>query len=293
MPKTRHRRSWNDTPVETLAHKPAVFPESAQLSEAVAGLQDPQAHCLLVTGGDGRLSGVFTEGTVLRKVVGRGVKPDARLSDFMDTDVFTVRTGDTFAHAMDLMAREKISYLPVCDAAGRPTGVFSIRWLMDFLADHFIHRAGEGAGRGKTAQEEIWDDVVRLPMSFVLTSRGALNGVGLSPGQSLAEVEALFRENNHQAALVFEEGRIKGLLQLRDIPFKVLHRDPKAERMPVRDFMTRAPETILEDEHILDAIRKFASSQILVLSFRSGAKDGLVTAKGVLAYIHDHIHEDE
>src|SRR3954449_536279 len=59
-------------PVSSLVQGPAVTigPE-ATIQEAVEGLQEKHIGCVLVSGADGKLAGIFTERDLLNRVAGR------------------------------------------------------------------------------------------------------------------------------------------------------------------------------------------------------------------------------
>lgn len=277
--------------MESLAPEPIMLAEGKLLSEAISSLNNPKAYCLVVVGADSRLRGLFTEESVLQKILGRAIRPEEKIGAFMDQDIHTIEERAPFAKAIDLMGQKRLKYLPVCSSKGYPVGVFSVRWLMGFIAGHFS-RTG-GSLETDSEQEKIWKEVVNLPISFVLTAHGRMNCAKSSPNQCLGDVEKLFRETRQQASLVFDNGHLIGLIRLQDLPFNVLCRDRSAEKMLVRDFMTKPPLKACENDSIISAIRKLSDSGLPCMVFDAEDETGVVSAGDIVSYIYNHIHDDE
>ncbi len=272
--------------------KPFVVQAATPLGEAIATLQDPQAHCLLVADAGGTLRGVFTEEDVLNKILGRPLPAGLTVGDFTEKEAYSIGEEATVGEALDMMGEKRLKYLPVCNRKRHPVGVLSVRWLMDFIADAFPANGAIPSEPDGVLEKDL-TTVIRLPMSFVLTSQGHLDCLKLSHDEAIAAASLRFKGADHGAALVFEDGTLAGLLRVRDIPFKVLHRDHSAEHLPVMDFMTKVPESVRESETLQAAIHKIAKTGILFLVYSAGENYGLVSARDIVAYIYSHIHDDE
>jgi len=95
-----------------------------------------EAGALMVMEG-GRLVGVISERDYTRKIAlqGRNSK-EARVSDIMTRNVFTVAPGTGTRVCMALMSEKKIRHLPVVDGT-TVLGMISIRDILDdIIADH-------------------------------------------------------------------------------------------------------------------------------------------------------------
>jgi CBS domain-containing protein len=104
------------------------------VAEAVAEMNRNRIGCVVVID-DGRISGIFTERDVLRRVVGEGVDPrTARVADVMTRDVHTIGPDTTVEQTMQTFAERRCRHLPVIEA-GRLRGLISIgdisRWVAD------------------------------------------------------------------------------------------------------------------------------------------------------------------
>jgi CBS domain-containing protein len=101
-------------------------PEDA-LAEAARRMVARGVGAVLVLEGGG-LAGILTERDVLKAVAG-GLRPDARVHDWMTHHPETVEAGDEAGHAAALMIHGGFRHLPVLEG-GAVAGIVSIRDLM-------------------------------------------------------------------------------------------------------------------------------------------------------------------
>src|SRR4051812_7863178 len=83
-------------PVSSLVQGPAVTigPE-ATIQEAVECLQEKHIGCVLVSGADGKLAGIFTERDLLNRVAGRRLGwRNGRVADYIKRGPQALRPGD-------------------------------------------------------------------------------------------------------------------------------------------------------------------------------------------------------
>lgn len=82
---------------------------------------------VILTDGDGKLSGIFTDSDLARLLERRqDASLDSPISEVMTRNPLTVQTTATFADVIDVLSARKISELPVVDADGRPVGMIDI-----------------------------------------------------------------------------------------------------------------------------------------------------------------------
>src|SRR5262249_37066483 len=87
-------------------------------------------------------------------------------------------------------------------------------------------------------------------------------------------------------AVVVEDGKLIGILTERDLLNKVAGRELDLETLPVREVMTRGPETIGEKDPIRVIVNKMAVGEYRhVPIVREGRPVGIVSAKAVANYI--------
>jgi len=118
--------------------KPLIASENISLAEAIEKLHTLDVGLMALVDDNGKLTGVFTEGDVLRKVVGN--VPDlsaASIKDYMTTNVSTLKMDDTLAQAIHLMSIHKFRHILLVDDAQKPVGVLSSRRVAQYIQDNF------------------------------------------------------------------------------------------------------------------------------------------------------------
>jgi CBS domain-containing protein len=118
------------------------------------------------------------------------------VSQFMSTDLFTVRPGDVVDLATNVMEWEQIRHVPVEDEHGEIVGMITPRELLRLIAINSAARGGEAV-------------VVSSIMSPV--------AVTIAPDTTLLEAFAKMREHQTDCLLVVDEGRLVGMITGRDL----------------------------------------------------------------------------
>ena len=120
---------------------PETVAAGTPLARAVAQMQAKNVGYLLVTDGNGRLAGIFTERDILRKVVGQEVNLETTpVECVMTPNPSTLKSSEPIAQALHLMAVEPgYRYIPLVDDDGRPTGLISFRRIAHFIEDRGAH----------------------------------------------------------------------------------------------------------------------------------------------------------
>ena len=107
----------------------ACVPPGAPVLDALMAMTKAKAGSAVVTGPDGSLAGIFTDGDFRRNVSeGRDILHDP-VSKYMTHSPESIRDD---AYAVDLLRvfeRRRIDDLPVCDASGRVVGMVDIQDL--------------------------------------------------------------------------------------------------------------------------------------------------------------------
>lgn len=107
-------------------------PPDATVREAAQRMTEKDYGAILVTDEGGRIAGILTERDLMKRVVARGLDPDATpVSEAMTAGVKTVTVDDDVSGCLGLMAGGRFRHLPVVDEEGRPQGMLSQR---DFVA---------------------------------------------------------------------------------------------------------------------------------------------------------------
>ena len=103
------------------------------IRDAILAMNRGRVGCVLVVDGD-ILVGVFTERDVLTKVAGPGVDAgNTAIERVMTEDPETLTLDDGIAYALNKMSVGGFRHIPLVDAHNRPTGVVTMRNVVDYL----------------------------------------------------------------------------------------------------------------------------------------------------------------
>jgi CBS domain-containing protein len=128
---------FKDTLKDVLSNEGLAVDEQASLDEALRLMRERKQGCVLVTH-DGKLSGIFTERDVLMKIVGTRIDLDRTpIRPYMTREPQTLPNDASVAYALNKMVVEGFRHVPLVDAQGRPTGVVSMREVVEYVANSF------------------------------------------------------------------------------------------------------------------------------------------------------------
>jgi CBS domain-containing protein len=114
----------------------AAVPLDATVADAINKMLDHHVGAVAVVDAEFRVSGIFTERDVLRKLSLTRTDPhSAPVRDLMTTPVemASLRTG--LGEALSTMLQRHFRHLPVADDNGKLLGVLSIRNLLEWRVD--------------------------------------------------------------------------------------------------------------------------------------------------------------
>jgi CBS domain-containing protein len=134
-PQDRVQFDLMERVVGDLKPPPAVtVNHSAPLSQAVAAMVGGNVGTVVVVDDQGRLSGIFSERDLLRRVPDADARAGKRLvNDFMTPNPETVAPDDSLAYALQKMDVGGYRHLPVV-AEGAPVGMISVRDMVRHIA---------------------------------------------------------------------------------------------------------------------------------------------------------------
>ncbi|HVN64632.1 MAG TPA: CBS domain-containing protein [Candidatus Binataceae bacterium] len=114
---------------------PLIVPKTASIADAIR-LMQRERHASVLIVEDRRLIGVFTERDVLMKVAGCGIDIERTpVTACMTPDPITLPADASVAYALNKMVTEGFRHIPLVDSAGRPTGVVSMRQMIEYLGE--------------------------------------------------------------------------------------------------------------------------------------------------------------
>lgn len=125
-------------PISNAANQPAIVVDAATtLAEALSKMREAGRGAVLVVK-EGRLAGIFTERDVLLRVAGFPLDvATAPVGDHMTPNPQTLPADSSVAFALNKMVVQGYRHIPLVDEQGHPTGMVSMRDLIDYLCDFF------------------------------------------------------------------------------------------------------------------------------------------------------------
>ena len=117
-------------------HNLAVLPESVRVAEAIRPSgENRRAGAILLVDGEGRLSGIFTDGD-LRRLLNRdgaaGLERPVR--EVMPRSPAHLTVESQVRDAVAVVRERRLDEIPVVDAAGRPVGLLDVQDLVTLKA---------------------------------------------------------------------------------------------------------------------------------------------------------------
>jgi len=122
-----------------------VAPEVKTVREVFVTQSVPgrRTGAIMLVDRDGRLTGIFTDSDLARLFEHRRDRDlDSPVRSMMTADPLSIRVGSRMLDAVAIMARHKISELPVVDADGRPVGLIDVTDVVGMLPKQVPERAG-------------------------------------------------------------------------------------------------------------------------------------------------------
>jgi signal-transduction protein with cAMP-binding, CBS, and nucleotidyltransferase domain len=120
------------------------------VAAAIAEMAATRSSSAIVVDPAGRVSGIFTERDVTRRVALGGIG-DVRVDSVATKPVHTVTADDYLFRAVARMRRLNLRHLPVVDAAGRPIGMLNLIDAMAAAADQMLRQLDRLSGDGSIA----------------------------------------------------------------------------------------------------------------------------------------------
>ncbi len=128
--------------LHTIAELPTLHPAvtcdpAVSARRAIEIMQNERIGCVLVVDRD-RLVGVFSERDVLMKVAARDMDIDrVPVAELMTADPECLARDDELVYALNQMSIGGYRHVPLIDDEGQPTGIVSMRDIVDYLVGLF------------------------------------------------------------------------------------------------------------------------------------------------------------
>lgn len=119
---------------------PAVcMKQSETVARALEVMRKHHIGCVLLTGQDGKLSGIFSERDCMEKVFTTSLdREGAKVEEFMTRDPVTIDFTVSMAYGLSLMSMGGFRHLPVVDQDQIPVGVVSVKDIVNHITSTFI-----------------------------------------------------------------------------------------------------------------------------------------------------------
>lgn len=126
-------------PISTLGlGKPVAVTANATIHDAIEAMQKGRFGAVLVTGGDGKVAGIFTERDVLMKLAGKGKDWKAeRVDAWMTAKPETLPVDASLAFALNMMTEGGYRHVPLVDADQKPVAVLSMKDVVRYICSFF------------------------------------------------------------------------------------------------------------------------------------------------------------
>ncbi len=108
----------------------SIVPEDGTLRSAMEALDRGASEIALAVDGEGRLSGVVTDGD-LRRALLRGLGLDDPLTTVLNRGFVALGARDGRVDALELMRARRINSIPVVDGDGRPVGLHLLHAFLE------------------------------------------------------------------------------------------------------------------------------------------------------------------
>ncbi|WP_375257628.1 cyclic nucleotide-binding/CBS domain-containing protein, partial [Citreimonas sp.] len=149
--KLRDRPEFRSKP------KPMTFSGDATVKEAVLAMSEANYGSVVIVDADQRVTGIVTERDVMRKIVARDRDADTtKLSEIMTRDPRVARETDDLVDWLRIMSNERFRRLPVVDAEGRITALFTQGDFVSYTWPDLIYHAKELAKASVGRNYPIW-----------------------------------------------------------------------------------------------------------------------------------------
>jgi CBS domain-containing protein len=141
--------------------------ENEPLLKAIDAMNERNVGAILVTK-DGKLSGIFTERDLLRRVVGKRLDAEGLLlSDVMTSNPKTATVEDRVADTMRRMSQGRFRHMPIVGADGNLKGLLSQGDFVAFTWSDLFTRITNTTKQSFFANTQLWV-LILAPLVYLL-----------------------------------------------------------------------------------------------------------------------------
>lgn len=249
------QRAFIQSQLEILQRAPArCVLETDPLEPVIQQMSSHKIGCMLVTDSAGRVTGIFTERDITRRVYGK-------VGDLSTTAICTVMTGhpqtlkynSSIGKALHLMAVGGFRHIPV----HQRDGSWSIISVRDFIK--FLHAKLQSRKKRQEKGLKVFAEDNEVE-SFLT---GRISSMKTGPAVTVPETTSTAESIERMSAagvscLVITTAnpeQVRGVFSERDLLTKVVMQSASAGSQPISNFMTREPVTFMPSTSVLHALR--------------------------------------
>ena len=119
--------------------QPITIEECNSVQSAIETMQSYRIGCAVIVDEDGRLSGIVTERDILLKWSLSPADPKTTtVKEIMTPEPQVIKPSDSIAAALYWMSNGGFRHLPLIDEHGLPTGIISVKDVMDYISLEFM-----------------------------------------------------------------------------------------------------------------------------------------------------------
>lgn len=138
-PTRMQDRLETDVISELQPNSPITVEKKTSLANAIRLMNNHNIGCIVVTGKEGRLVGIFTEQDALTRVACQVEDlTKVEVGQFMTPEPFALRSDMSIKQALNLMSAHGFRHLPLVDDEYRPEGIISFRDVAQYLNKHIL-----------------------------------------------------------------------------------------------------------------------------------------------------------
>jgi signal-transduction protein with cAMP-binding, CBS, and nucleotidyltransferase domain len=112
--------------------------EDDLVQDCINTLKNEKGGSILIIDQVGKLSGIFTERDVLKKVIGNDTALKGPLSAVMTKNPMTIQMTSPLAFSLQLMSEGGFRHVPIVDDEGYPLGCISMKDIVDEVVRRYV-----------------------------------------------------------------------------------------------------------------------------------------------------------
>ncbi|XP_078434928.1 CBS / octicosapeptide/Phox/Bemp1 (PB1) domains-containing protein [Wolffia australiana] len=260
--------------------KALTVPESTTVSDACRRMAARRVDAVLLTDGNGLLSGILTDKDISTRVIAEGLRPEQTLASKIMTRNPVFVTSDSLAiEALQKMVQGKFRHLPVVEN-GEVIALLDITKCLYDAISRMEKAAEQGSAIAAAVEgvERQWGNNFSAPyeliemlrermfkpsLATVINDNTKLAMVSLSDPVCVATKK--MRDYRVNSVVIASGGRPQGILTSKDVLMRVVAQNLSPELTLVEKVMTPDPECATLETTILDALHIMHDGKFLHL----------------------------